>query len=143
GARVIVTNTTPQVPRAPTGLVATAGNQITLAWTPTLAAISYNVKRATTGGGPFTTITNIPLATFIDGSVTVGSNYFYVVSAVNSFGEGSNSPQTAVTACNSPATPVNVTATGSNSAIVVRWNPVSGATSYKVIRFTSSTPPMT
>jgi alpha-galactosidase len=143
GARVIVTNTTPQVPRAPTGLIATGGNQITLAWAPTLAAINYNVKRATSSGAPYTTITNVPLATFTDGSVTVGSNYFYVVSAVSSFGEGSNSLQAAVTACNSPAMPTNVTATASNSAIVVRWNPVSGATSYKVARFTSSTPPVT
>src|SRR6185295_5079644 len=115
GARVIVTNSTPQVPRPPTGLVATGGNQITLVWTPTLAAISYNVKRATSSGGPFATITNVPLATLTDGSVTVGLNYFYVVSAVTGFGEGSNSPQAAVTACNSPATPANVTATGSNS----------------------------
>ena len=143
GARVIVTNTTPLVPRAPAGLVATAGNQITLAWNPALAAISYNVKRTTSSAGPFTTITNVPLPTFTDGSVTVGSNYFYVVSALNSFGEGPNSPPIAVTACNSPATPANVTATGSNSAIVVKWNAVSGATSYSVSRFTSGTPPVT
>ena len=143
GARVIVTNTSPQVPRAPAGLVATAGNQITLAWTPALAAISYNLKRAASIGGPFTTISNVLLAAFTDASVMVGSNYFYVVSAVNSFGEGANSPPAAVTACNSPATPANVTATASTSAIVVRWNQVSSATSYAVSRFTRNTPPAT
>ncbi|HWH79064.1 MAG TPA: hypothetical protein VNT76_16895, partial [Candidatus Binatus sp.] len=101
------------------------------------------MKRATNSGGPYTTLTNVPLATFTDASVAVGSSYFYAVSAVNSFGEGLNSLQAAVTACNSPTTPTNVTTTGSNSAIIVRWNPVPGATSYKVSRFTSSTPPIT
>ena len=41
----------------PTGLTATAGNQqVTLGWNAVPAATSYNVKRSTTSGGPYTTI---------------------------------------------------------------------------------------
>src|SRR5262245_27623289 len=44
-------------PLAPAGLSATPGNgQVTLSWNASSGATSYNVKRATTNGGPYTTI---------------------------------------------------------------------------------------
>nr|NIO79337.1 PKD domain-containing protein [Candidatus Aminicenantes bacterium]NIQ65304.1 PKD domain-containing protein [Candidatus Aminicenantes bacterium]NIT25723.1 PKD domain-containing protein [Candidatus Aminicenantes bacterium] len=57
-----ITVNNPQPPAAPTGLIATAGNgQVDLDWAdntePDLA--SYNVKRATTTGGPYTQVANV------------------------------------------------------------------------------------
>ncbi|HEU5396648.1 MAG TPA: NPCBM/NEW2 domain-containing protein, partial [Verrucomicrobiae bacterium] len=46
-AYVVVTNPVPQVPETPAGLTARAGNSIALDWNDTLAALTYNVKRAT------------------------------------------------------------------------------------------------
>jgi len=47
-------DTTP--PTVPTGLTATAGsNQVSLNWTAPSGATSYNVKRSTISGGPYTT----------------------------------------------------------------------------------------
>src|SRR5215813_3136525 len=44
-------------PPAPTNLVATPGNaQVSLSWNASTGATSYNVKRSTTNGGPYTTI---------------------------------------------------------------------------------------
>src|SRR5262249_8124447 len=44
-------------PSAPTGVVATAGNaQVQLSWNASAGATGYNVKRATTSGGPYTTV---------------------------------------------------------------------------------------
>ena len=44
-------------PAAPTNVTATAGNgQVTLGWTASSGATSYNVKQSTTSGGPYTTI---------------------------------------------------------------------------------------
>src|SRR5262245_35202179 len=44
-------------PPAPTNLVATPGNaQVSLSWNASSGATSYNVKRSTTSGGPYTTI---------------------------------------------------------------------------------------
>jgi cellulose 1,4-beta-cellobiosidase len=44
-------------PPAPTGLTATPGNtQVALSWNVAVGAGSYRVKRATTSGGPYTTI---------------------------------------------------------------------------------------
>ena len=53
-------STLPAVPAAPGGLVATAGvESAALSWTAASNATSYNVKRATTSGGPYTTIANV------------------------------------------------------------------------------------
>jgi alpha-galactosidase len=140
-ALVIATNT-PQAPEAPSGLTASPGNAILLNWNPTLAAVTYNVKRATVSGGPYNTITNVPVATFTDSTVVSGATYYYVVSAVSSLGEGSNSLEVIAAPCNVPSPPANVVATGSNSVIRIRWNSSAGATSYNIYRFTGNTPPI-
>src|SRR5204862_7355962 len=52
-----VTATPTGPPAAPTGLAATPGNaQVALTWTAVSGATSYNVKRATVSGGPYTTV---------------------------------------------------------------------------------------
>ncbi len=92
-------------PATPTGLQATGGNaQISLTWNASTGATSYNVKRSTTSGGPFTSTLASPTATnYVDTTVTNGTAYFYVVSAVNAAGESANSSQVT-------ATPVAATA---------------------------------
>ena len=47
----------PAAPVPPLNLTATGGNQqVSLAWTASTGATSYNVKRASTNGGPYTTV---------------------------------------------------------------------------------------
>lgn len=140
-ALVIVTNT-PQMPETPTGLTASSGNPITLGWNPTLAAISYNVKRATVSGGPYTNIANVPITAFADSNVVSGTTYYYVVSAVSSLGESSNSVEVSADSCNVPLPPTNLVAAGTYSQITLTWNASAGATSYDVYRFTLTTPPV-
>jgi len=90
---------TPTVPAAPTGLTATAGNaQAALSWNAVSGATSYNVKRATTSGGPYTNVaTNVTTPSYTNTGLTNGTTYYYVVSAVNAAGEGANSSQVSVT----------------------------------------------
>jgi alpha-galactosidase len=140
-ALVIVTNTSPQLPRAPTGLAASRGGAITLSWDTALAAISYDVKRATASGGPYTTIASVAVPGFTDADVTPGATNFYVVSAASSFGESSNSLEVSAAPCSVPAVPAVVAATVSNLAVSLAWSPSSGAASYTVARFTGNTPP--
>ncbi len=86
-------------PPAPTNLTATAGDsQITLSWTAAQTASSYNVKRSTTAGGPYTTIASgITATSYVDNTVTNGITYYYVVSGVNVGGEGGNSNEASAT----------------------------------------------
>jgi len=97
-------------PATPTGLHATGGNaQVSLSWSASTSAASYNVKRSTANGGPYNTAVASPTVTnYTDTTVTNGTTYYYVVSAVNSAGQSANSAQASAT----PAIPTaNVTIT--------------------------------
>ncbi|MGE0822341.1 MAG: Ig-like domain-containing protein [Candidatus Binatia bacterium] len=110
---ITVSTNTP--PAAPTGLIATAGNQqITLSWTPSSEAISYNVKRSTTSGGPYTTVASgVPVTSYTDTGLINGTTYYYVTTAVNTAGESGNSHQaTATPLLPPPAAPTSLSARG-------------------------------
>jgi uncharacterized repeat protein (TIGR01451 family) len=79
----------------PSGLTATPGNaQVTLSWNAVSGTISYKVKRSTTNGGPYTTIKiGLTPTTYTDTTVTNGTPYYYVVSAVAVSGESPDSAQ--------------------------------------------------
>lgn len=85
-------------PTAPIGLSATAGDgKATLAWTASNGATSYNVKRATIDGGPYSVVQSVATNDYDDVALTNGTTYYYAVSGVNGGGESSNSAQVAVT----------------------------------------------
>jgi len=86
-----------QVPPTPTGLAATAGNaQVSLSWTASTGATSYNVQRSTTSGGNYSKIATPAAASWMDTGLNNGTQYFYVVSAVNSAGASANSAQVSI-----------------------------------------------
>ncbi len=136
-----------QVPAVPTGVVATPGNaQVALAWTAVSGAATYNVKRATTNGGPYTTVASPATASYNDTTVTNGTTYYYVVSAVNSAGESANSAQVSakpVAPTQVPATPTGVAATPGNAQVALTWTAVTGAATYNVKRATTNGGPYT
>ncbi len=130
-------------PPAPAGLAATPGNaQVTLSWNASSGASSYNVKRATTSGGPYTTIASGVTSTSLANSgLTNGTTYFYVVSAVNSSGESGNSNQASATpqaTQTPPAAPTGLSANAGNGQVSLNWSASSGASSYNVKRSTTS-----
>jgi hypothetical protein len=92
--------TPPSEPNVPTSLIAIAGDsQVTLSWTAVSGANAYNVKRSTIAGGPYTTIaTNVTGTSYIDNTVTNGTTYYYVVTAVDSSSnESANSNEVSAT----------------------------------------------
>jgi O-glycosyl hydrolase len=99
----------PSAPAAPTSPTATAqAGKITLKWEFSYLANTYNIKRATVSGGPYTTIkTGQAIPEYVDTSVTNGTTYYYVVSAVNGNGESANSTQVSAT----PNLPPTISAT--------------------------------
>jgi cellulose 1,4-beta-cellobiosidase len=139
------TTLAPALPAVPTGLTATAGNtQVSLSWSASSGATSYNVKRATVSGGPYTTIASPTTNSYINTGLTNGTTYYYVVSAVNAVGESSNSAQVSATpSCSLAAVPTGLTATAGNAQVSLSWAASSGATSYNVKRATVSGGPYT
>lgn len=72
-------------------LTAAPGNaQVSLSWTASAGAASYQIKRATTSGGPYATVATTTSNGFTDVGLTNGDTYYYVVSAENSIGETPN-----------------------------------------------------
>ncbi|MCE5185117.1 MAG: discoidin domain-containing protein [Planctomycetaceae bacterium] len=70
-------------PPVPTGLSATPDNvKVWLSWSPSLGAVSYNVKRSVAVSGPYVTIATPAGTTFTDANVSNGTSYYYRVSAV-------------------------------------------------------------
>ncbi len=91
-------------PAAPTNLVAGGGNNlVNLTWTAPNFTITYNVRRSTTAGGPYTTIaTGLTTASYVDTTAVNGTTYYYVVQAVNNIGTSPNSNEAFAT----PVAPV-------------------------------------
>jgi hypothetical protein len=90
----------PTAPAAPTNLKATPGDsQVTLSWTSSADAASYNVYRGTAAGGEGSTpiATGITGTGFTDRSLSNGTTYFYKVTAVNANGESPQSNEASAT----------------------------------------------
>ncbi|HTR34493.1 MAG TPA: glycoside hydrolase family 44 protein [Bryobacteraceae bacterium] len=142
GSAAAITIAKAQAPAAPTGLTATAGNrQVTLAWTASIGATSYNVYRGKTPGGENATAiaTGITTASFTNTGLTNGKTYYYKVAAVNAAGtsapsnEAGASPHTAA-----PAAPTALVATAARRKVALTWTASAGATSYNVYRGTAA-----
>jgi hypothetical protein len=133
-----------QLPLTPTGLVANAGSgQVVLGWSASNGADGYNVKRATTSGGPYSVIaTNVATRSYTDAGLTNGTTYFYVVSAANGCGESGNSSQVSATptALQPPAAPTNLKATGAKKKVMLTWtqSTSTGITQNRIYRSTTS-----
>ncbi len=77
-----------------------------LTWNASSGATSYNVKRSTTNGSGYATVSSPSGTSDTDTGLTNNTTYYYVVTAVNSGGESGNSSQATAT----PTGPVtNVT----------------------------------
>lgn len=102
--------TPPTLPSAPAGLTALSGSaQVSLSWTASTGAVSYNVKRATTSGGPYSTVgSNVTTTSYVNTGLANGTTYHYVVSAVNGAGESSNSTQVSATPVIPPVSSDNI-----------------------------------
>ncbi|HLP77108.1 MAG TPA: family 78 glycoside hydrolase catalytic domain, partial [Candidatus Paceibacterota bacterium] len=83
----------------PTNVGAISGmNQVRLTWAPSPFATSYDIRRATVAGGPYTTVAgNVVATNYTDATAVNGVTYYYVVSARNAVGEGADSSEVSAT----------------------------------------------
>jgi hypothetical protein len=124
--------TTP--PAAPAGLAATAGDaQVALTWTGSTGAVTYNVKRSATSGGPYTTVANnITATSYTDTGLSNDTTYYYVVTATNSAGESPNSIEASATPVKA-ALKIECGGSAYDSATAGAWsadNSFTGGSSY-------------
>jgi hypothetical protein len=99
GANSSEVSATPLFSPPPTSLTVTNFDfgPVFLTWSMSAGATSYNVKRSTSTNGPFTTIGSPAGTSYSDSNILYGTTYYYVVSALNAGGEGSNSLEVSYT----------------------------------------------
>ncbi len=135
----------PAAPASASASLAIGAAQLT--WSPVLGAETYAIKRATSPGGPYTTLASDLLGTsYTDSSVATGITYYYVINAATAAeGEGSTTSELTVTTPPSwtPAAPTGLVASPSHLRVQLTWNAVSQAASYIVRRATSPGGPYT
>lgn len=118
------TGTLPQpLPAAPTGVTATAGDgEVTVSWNAVAGTTLFKIYQSTTSGAQaadlITGVASSPFTTKA-GSVTNGTTYYFVITAVNATGESAKSAEVSAT----PTAGVVVPAAPTISS----FNPTSGA----------------
>lgn len=138
-------------PNVPTGVAATPlSGSVTISWTASVSdtnhpnATGYNVKRSTTSGSGYATLsagTNVSSSPFTDSTAVNGTTYYYAVSAISSTAgttESTNSsPEVSATptGASPPTTAPTISAvTPACSSVAITWNSISDATSYYIYR---------
>jgi fibronectin type 3 domain-containing protein len=123
-------------PTAPTGLAAVgAPGQISIGWNTVAGADSYNVYRGTSSGSYTQIATGLTSGAYVDGSVTNGTSYYYMVRAYNGF-ESANSAEVSLRTINSFSL-TGFTPSAANQ-LQITWNAATGAAAYDVIYGTTS-----
>lgn len=114
-------------PPAPGGLSATCTNHtpVLVSWVGVFGTTAYNVRRATSSGGPYTTIGSVGATpdlsmSFSDATASAGGTYYYVVSALNAWGESVNSSQASV------GVPMVLTVGSSGGQFSLSFDAISG-----------------
>jgi len=130
------------IPSTPTGVNASSASSssITVSWSVSSNATGYRIYRSSSATGTYTEIGTSTTTSYTNSGLTANTTYYYKVAAYNTLGNSSQSNYASATTQSSssgggtvPSAPtglsIDVNTTGD---IVLTWNAVTGATSYKV-----------
>ena len=110
--------------------------KIKLSWDAVDGASSYKVYRATSKSGDYTCIKTTTSTSFTNSSVAVGDTYYYYVKAVSESGAASKASNKVSATCKLPRPTLTLTNSSYSGKIIISWDAVDGAASYKLYRST-------
>jgi len=131
----------PIAPAAPSSVTATpSDSSVNVGWNAVFGASSYNIYYATTSGVTKITGTKIEGVTrpYEVTPLTNGTTYYFVVTAVNAFGESSESTEVSATPNTIPAKPKGSSAYSGDNEAYVYCQTVKSATSYNLYYSTTT-----
>jgi len=131
----------PVPPAAPENVAATAGNRVvTISWSVSAGAQSYNVQRGTVSSGPYTKLAAPTGPSYTDSTVTNSTRYYYVVSAANAAGHSADSAEVSATptAPTAPSSPPTKTSTSTVGVSRPSYNTGTGLFVFNGVLYDSS-----
>ena len=113
------------------------GTKVGLYWTKVKDATSYKVYRAASENGTYKRIATTTYRNYVDSSAPIGKKMYYKVVAVKSSG---NVKSNIASGTRKLPNPTGVKASNSkiSGKIMLSWNKVAGASSYKIYRYNPS-----
>jgi lysophospholipase L1-like esterase len=130
------------IPLAPTGLTAVADKlEATISWNAVGGALSYNIYWSTSSNVSSQNGTKIEgvKSPYTHSGLSKETTYYYVVTAVNGYGESEESDKASVMILNPvPPAPTGLKAAAGKFQATISWNAVVEATSYNIYWSTSS-----
>lgn len=129
-------NGTIRYPGIPKGLVATpaSSSRIDLRWNSAQYASTYNVYRSTSLKGGYRKVTNVKETNYTDTGLAPGTVYYYKISSLKSTGVEGYFDNPVGTVTFDLDTPSGFKVNAGSGQIELIWNPVNGATEYKIYR---------
>lgn len=110
-----------------------------LTWAPSSNAVSYTVKRGIASGNYVDVLSTTTMVTsFLDSSVTNGTTYYYMVTAVNSNGSTDANAEISSTPRPLPGAFTITSATAGDTQVNLIWGSSANSSDYNVFRGTSS-----
>lgn len=146
GSSSVISATPQGIPSIPTSLAVENGyKSVKLTWEKSNAATTYHIKRSTTSGGPYTQIADrVTNTTYTDTNLINGTNYYYVISGVNTTGESADSNEiTGQPTIVKPNTPTNIDVLVGDKVVTLTWHDMINAESYIIKRASTKGGPYT
>ena len=127
----------PAEPDIPANLSATADDgEVTVTWSPVSGATSYRLYWLASANCSALDTDDARVENAVSPhthtGLANGTRYCYAVAAGNAGGESALSAAVSATPVPPPAAPANLSVTGGNSELTLRWDPVSGASTYNL-----------
>lgn len=133
-----VPGTPPSIPA--NVIVSPEDNQNVISWGNAIGAETYNIYWSESSG--FTTTNGLKLEDVTSPNthpgLTNGTNYFYIVTAVNVYGESNASNEVNAIPGSPPSIPTNVSVLPEDSRNVISWDNSDGAVTYNIYWIESS-----
>ncbi|MFC4306041.1 fibronectin type III domain-containing protein, partial [Cohnella boryungensis] len=119
---------------------AVAGDaSVTLTWSGVPGAAEYRVYQRSASGSYGSDYTTVTEPSYTAASLTNGTRYYFVVTAVNEDGESAPSNEmNAMPQVPAPGAPVLQSATPGDGKVQLSWTPVPGAVDYQVFHSEAS-----
>jgi fibronectin type 3 domain-containing protein len=123
--------------------VATSSNKATeanvkISWSAVASAKSYVVYRSTSKNGEYTAIGTTTAKSYTDKKITTGKNYYYRVSAANTYSSCESSKSTVYARVIAPTTPTISKTSATTKKIKITWSRKTSATGYIIYRSTNN-----